>query len=386
MLNKYLSTSFKTLKLVYISFIILSLFFIVSCKNKNKTETTGVEISGTFSNAENLPLLLERLGATGFVYVDSIFTDEKGNFKATVKEPKTEFYRLRVNSRSFVVFILDSISNLKFTGDALNLNQTAVVTGNKNNESLMVVNRIASEIFLLNDSIMQVWKNRKEEENEVLLRNKLQEDFERGQEKINKKLIKFIDENLGNFAVISAVEYLDPDNYLNYYDKVYNSLKDKYHNSNYFKGFEARYNESKRVGVGALAPEIAMRNPLGETKKLSSFKGKYVLLDFWASWCAPCRAESANLVRLYNKYKNKGFEIFSVSLDNDAEKWKKAIMTDGLTWTHVSDLSNWESKVVPLYNLKSIPQTFLLDKEGRIIAKSLIGEKLNNKLKEIFGE
>jgi len=369
-----------------LTILLIGFTFLSSCTSKNKQNSNGVVVSGQFQNAENLPLIIEKLGPSGFVFVDSVVTDDKGVFSVSVNEPKIEFYRLRVNPRSFTVFVLDSVSNLIFSGDALNLNQSAQIKGSRANEILIEVNGLASKFFLKNDSIMQIWKNRKDDENEVLLRNRLQADYDNVNKQMSEKLLVFVDNNLNNFATISAVEYLDPDTYLTYYEKVYNALKNSYPHSEYFKGFAARYIEYKRLGVGSEAPEISMRNPLGETKTLSSLKGKIVLLDFWASWCAPCRAESANLVRQYKKYKDKGFEIYSVSLDNDTELWKKAIMQDELTWTHVSDLSNWESKVVPLYNLKAIPQTYLLDKDGKIIAKSLIGESLNKKLVELFGE
>jgi peroxiredoxin len=139
--------------------------------------------------------------------------------------------------------------------------------------------------------------------------------------------------------------------------------------------------------MGAKAPEIALPSPKGDTIRLSSTKGKLVLLDFWASWCQPCRDENPNLVALYKKYKSKGFEIFQVSLDKSKEAWIKAIKSDGLQkWIHVSDLKYWQSPVVQLYNFESIPTCFLIDKDGTIISKNLRGESLQNKLSEIFGE
>ena len=140
-----------------------------------------------------------------------------------------------------------------------------------------------------------------------------------------------------------------------------------------------------RSFLGASPPEIALPNPEGDTITLSSTRGKVVLLDFWAAWCNPCRVENPNLVKYYNKYHAKGFEIFQVSLDRDRDNWLEAIENDGLEqWIHVSDLQFWNSIVVSLYNLNQIPTNFLLDREGKIIARDLRGEDLGEKLSDLF--
>jgi thiol-disulfide isomerase/thioredoxin len=140
-------------------------------------------------------------------------------------------------------------------------------------------------------------------------------------------------------------------------------------------------------GEGAMAPDIILPTPKGDTIKLSSTRGSIVLLDFWASWCAPCRMENPNLVKAYNLYNGKGFKIFQVSLDKSRDAWIKGIEDDQLgSWIHVSDVQYWNSIVVPLYKIESIPCNFLLDKEGRIIATNLRGEKLQLKLAELFNK
>lgn len=147
---------------------------------------------------------------------------------------------------------------------------------------------------------------------------------------------------------------------------------------------KANIDKERSFMIGGLAPDFTQKSPEGEAISLSDLRGKIVLVDFWASWCGPCRRENPNVVRLYEKYKDKGFEILGVSLDRNKEKWLQAIDQDGLDWLHVSDLKGWQNEVAKQYSVTSIPQTLLLDAEGKIIGKNLRGQRLVNKLAELF--
>lgn len=157
-------------------------------------------------------------------------------------------------------------------------------------------------------------------------------------------------------------------------------------NSTFGLGIKELLNASAKLGINQLAPDFASKTPDGKTLKLSDLKGKYVLLDFWASWCGPCRAENPNVVKAYNQYKDKNFTVLGVSLDREGahDKWTEAIEKDGLTWHHVSDLKWWNADAAKLYLIHSIPQNFLIDPNGRIIAQNLRGEALQQELEKVI--
>ena len=169
-------------------------------------------------------------------------------------------------------------------------------------------------------------------------------------------------------------------------EPLFNGLPENVRNYPSALEFKAQLETAKKTGIGKIAPEFTQNDTLDQPVSLSSFRGKYLLIDFWASWCGPCRQENPNVVKVFNQYKDRGFTILGVSLDRTGQKdkWLKAIHDDQLTWTHVSDLKFWDNAVSKQYGIRAIPQNLLLDPEGKIIAKNLRGEDLAKKLAEIF--
>jgi peroxiredoxin len=162
-------------------------------------------------------------------------------------------------------------------------------------------------------------------------------------------------------------------------------LIQKYPNVPFVQNLANELERLRAVAIGQMAPEISLPTPEGGIFKLSSLRGDYVLIDFWAEWCKPCRMENPNVLRAYNRFKDQGFKILGVSLDRSRDKWLKGIAEDGLPWNHVSDLNYFNSEAARAYNVSAIPFSVLLDPEGKIIAKNLRGKDLHTKLEEIYG-
>lgn len=259
----------------------------------------------------------------------------------------------------------------------------ATITGSKNMEYFNQLNTLRTDM----ETKVTAWNKEvaaatEKKDNKKIAQ--IEQDYQAAEQDVVNKVKAMLPEMGTSLASLFALNFINIESDFPTYEALAKKFETEKPNSPHAKSLIGRVARIKGISVGATAPEIALSDTSGNTVSLSSLKGKYVLIDFWASWCGPCRQENPNVVRMYNKFKDKGFAIYSVSLDKTKENWVRAIRNDNLTWTHVSDLKFWQSEAAQKYGVQAIPATFLLDKDGKIIAKNLRGDALEQKLEEVL--
>lgn len=367
--------------------LLFSALLLASCGNKDNNG--GFELKGNFSNGKGEMLYLEKLSAEQPVVIDSVALDENGDFEFQNYSPKIGFYRIRVTPQNFAMLVLDSADKVKVSGNITDLGNSYKVEGSEETTLFLRYNEMSKSRDLRLDSLNKAFQSIMETSKMDAARmDSVSRIFEAPYNAIvnsaNEEMIDKLKKNTDMYASLMAIQALDPDRYVDIYKAVDQGLIKKYPNERNVKMFHNVVLSMLSTGIGQPAPEIELETPEGKELALSSLKGKIVLIDFWASWCGPCRKEMPNVVKAYAKFKNKGFEIFGVSLDQDKARWIEAIQKDGITWPQVSDLKQWQSSVVRQYNIQGIPYTVLLDREGNILAKNLRGEELEKKLTEVL--
>jgi peroxiredoxin len=354
------------------------ILLLASCKQKEE-EKQGT-ITGTLSNASNTMVYLERFDDKGEYVLDSTKTTGEGNFRLNGKVTELDYYVVRTDPNNLAFLLLNGKEHIELTGDAKNLENTYTVKGSEDSE---LIRELKKQDRHLSDSLNAVYENVREKmpERKDSTGMVLQKLYASTMESFAKN---FILQHPKSLVSLSATRYLDQQKDMDIYESLLASLAKEYPESRYVKDFESMVADLKRLPVGSAAPEIKLNNPDGKQISLSSFRGKIVLVDFWASWCGPCRKENPHVVEMYRKFKNKNFEIFGVSLDENINAWKEAVKKDGITWTQVSELKKWDSDVAKAYQVDAIPYTVLIGKDGKIIAKGLTGAELEQKLIEIL--
>jgi thiol-disulfide isomerase/thioredoxin len=379
--------------------ILILLFAVEGCKDKS------IQISGKLTNPSiGQYLFLDELKANNLKPVDSlkIQADGKFNFKRETEIPT--FYLLRISNNNFFTILLEPGEKLEISAAFESLNNPESVSGSKGTTLMIEYNKALKNTVNKLGSLSSIYDQYVGSPDLSKVQDSLAKTADSYLNEINIYTKKYIDQNIRSLVSLVAlyqqvapqVYVMNPVKDLNYFVKVDSTLFGLYPGSEPVKALHeqvqtlvTRVNEqtgqNAAVGAGSEVPEISLPTPKGEIVKLSSTRGKIVLLDFWASWCGPCRRENPNLVKAYNLYKNRGFQIFQVSLDKTKDEWVNGIETDNLgQWIHVSDLKYWNSLVVPLFKIESIPFNILLDKDGRAIAKNLRGDQLLQKLSEII--
>jgi thiol-disulfide isomerase/thioredoxin len=374
-------------------FTISILFACGSSNSENEDLENNFHIEGKIIGAANSPVKIEAQSQTGVITVAETTTNSAGEYVIDGNIPGMGIYSMTVGSdeRNALAITLEKNDRAVINASLQTFAIQPSISGTKWAKPLMTYMRLFNQF-----AQDQMDKTMKETDLDKQI-----ELFET----LRKPLVAFVSKQMTadpsnpvNIILSSVLmptqetglANWDPEN-LVVLKKMASAYQQQHADSpitnmlvDQIGMIEAQYTAFQQYESGELtAPEITLPNPQGQSLSLSNLKGKVVLIDFWASWCAPCRKENPNVVRMYQKYRSKGFEVFSVSLDQDPAAWKSAIKNDGLIWpNHVSDLMGWQTPLVQQYGFQSIPYTVLVNRDGKIVAIGLRGKQLEQKLVE----
>lgn len=379
---------------------ILPMFLFFACSHGPEGNFT---VEGTIEGGEGKDLIFSQIGSREINPLDTVTIDKNGKFAFGSDVESADFFllQLKENQQSAITLIGDADTHIKITAAAEEFGKNYTVEGSEDSKLLLELNQKLNESLEKVQALTMKMRQNQDEDNQAFM-DSLNAEFKKISADHESYLVNFIDENSHSLASVIALSHslaprtsvLNVNDHKESFEKLSEGLMEAHPQSSAaisLKEYMDQVNNPEaaqggKVSIGTEAPEIELPNPEGEKVKLSSARGNYVLLDFWAAWCRPCRMENPNIVENYNKYKSEGFEVFQVSLDKTKDEWIDAIEKDNLgQWKHVSDLKFWDSEAAQLYGVRSIPASYLLDPEGKVIARDLRGPALGEKLKEIYG-
>lgn len=353
--------------------LLVAMSALSACKDKSR-----FTISGKLTNAEvKNKVYLYGMASNNMVLLDSTNLSTSGEFKFTNTKPEADFFRVNYATNEYIV-IAKNGDEVEITADVNDKNQHYTIAGAEDAAKLAEFNELKIKH---QNKILEVSKQFEEKvasqpDNRDQLLQELTPVYNSALNDLNQAIIKFAMDNNKSLVSFYAISLVNPQGnekaMVAYSENVDASLKQ--HSA--VKNFVEKVARLKAVQVGQIAPDFSIPSIDGKTVKLTDYRGKYVLLDFWASWCGPCRAENPNVVKAYQAYRNRNFTVLGISLDKDKAAWAQAIKQDNLMWDQTGELSDFEGSTVKLYQVEAIPSSFLLDPQGKIIARDLRGEEL----------
>ncbi len=367
-----------------ILFIVLgSAMFLGACDVFKSDKNTAYTIDATIRGIDDSTSLFLYVRNDGeMTILDTVvLKDSKAQFKGMVESPEMMYINIGTTNKAVNLFVENAKIQVSVHADSL---EKAVVTGSKTQDDFMAFKKALEPIEQRSNDLNQRYQVAMATGDTAAI-SQIQIDADQLWPDQNATITNFISDKNASFLTPYIIKnYLVFEMEVEQLDSVLSKLDTTIHKAPDYKFLADRVEVMKKVAIGQPALDFALNDPAGTPIAISSFKGKFLLIDFWASWCGPCRRENPNVVQLYNDFNEKGFEIIGVSFDDNRDKWLKAIDDDKLTWPHVSDLQGWGCEAGKLYAVNSIPATVLLNREGVIIAKNLRGDALRKKLEELL--